>query len=158
MKNRILIAVSMVALLGGCASADSASDAPPVVVQVLASGSHSGVKDQEYHDLHTAGDFQIWWNKAYATYSTAPALPQVDFTKDMVIAAFMGEKSHGGYTLDIESVQQTPNAYNVLVRITIPGDYCHTTQALVQPFEFVVVPNNNGVFINWNVTQSRKAC
>ncbi|HET7922089.1 MAG TPA: protease complex subunit PrcB family protein [Gammaproteobacteria bacterium] len=140
-------------LLAGCASLGGDSN-----VQLLASGSHSGVKEQEYHDLHNAKDFQTWWNKAYSSYSEVPALPQVDFSKNMVIAAFMGEKSHGGYTIRIHDIELTPDAYNVDIRITIPGNKCRASQAIIQPFEFVVVPNNNGQFINWNVKQSNKPC
>ena len=140
-------------LLAGCASLGGHSD-----MQLLASGTHSGVKEQEYHDLHNAKDFQTWWNKAYSSYSEVPALPSVDFTKNMVVAAFMGEKSHGGYSIRVENIEQTPDAYNVNIRINIPGQGCRTTQDVVQPFEFVVVPDNKGAFINWNVKQSYKEC
>lgn len=140
-------------VLTGCASMGGDSN-----VQVLASGSHSGVKEHEYHDLHNAKDFQTWWSKAYSTYSDVPPLPTVDFTKNMVIAAFMGEKTHGGYTLRVENVEQTLDAYNVKIKISIPGNNCRASQDIVQPFEFVVVPNNNGVFINWNEEQTNKIC
>jgi hypothetical protein len=139
--------------LAGCASMGGDSN-----MDLLASGSHSGVKDQEYHDLHNVKDFQTWWNKAYSTYSEVPPLPKVDFTKNMVIAAFMGEKSHGGYSMRVEDIQQTPDAYNVNISISIPGQGCRTTQDTVQPFQFIVVPNNNGTFINWNVKQGYKVC
>jgi PrcB C-terminal len=151
---KAVIAGSILALLlAGCASLGGNSN-----VQRLASGNHSGVKDQQYHDLHNAKDFQTWWNKAYSSYSDIPALPQVDFTKNMVIAAFMGEKSHGGFTLHVDSINQTPDAYNVNIKISIPGTGCRTPEEFIQPFEFVVVPNNNGAFINWNVEQHNQVC
>lgn len=156
MKKVIKAIVAGAALafaLAGCASLNGNPD-----VQSLAMGTHSGVKDQQYHDIHNVKDFQTWWNKAYSTYSEVPALPTVDFNKNMVVAAFMGEKNHGGFTIRVESIKQAPDSYDVNIKISIPGQGCRITQDTVQPFEFVAVPNNKGAFINWNVEQHTRVC
>lgn len=147
------IGAAMSFMLAGCASIGGNSN-----VKMLATGDHSGVDTQEIHDLHNAKDFKTWWDKAYAAYSAPPALPQVDFTKDMVVAAFLGEKTHSGFLMRITKVDETPDAYNVVIDVSIPGDTCHATQMKTQPFEFVVVPDNKGKFINWDVKQSYKDC
>ncbi|HET7395645.1 MAG TPA: protease complex subunit PrcB family protein [Gammaproteobacteria bacterium] len=152
MKN-LAIGIAMTVICAGCASLGGSSN-----VRELATGDHSGVDTQEVHDLHNVKDFQTWWNKAYASFSTVPALPQVDFTKDMVVAAFLGEKAHSGFTMRVVKVDETPDAYNVEINVKIPGDTCHATQMKTQPFEFVAVPDNKGKFINWNVKQSYKDC
>ncbi|MGH8400627.1 MAG: protease complex subunit PrcB family protein, partial [Gammaproteobacteria bacterium] len=131
---------------------------PAVEIRVLASGTHSGVRHQEYHALHDVADFRSWWQRAYSSQATAPALPQVDFTKDMVIAVFMGERSHGGYSLHVDKIADTADTFDVEITVNIPGSDCRTTQALTQPFEFVAVPDSGNKSVNWNVQQHYQAC
>lgn len=152
-RKSIIGAAALALLLAGCASLGGPSN-----VRELASGVHSGVMQQEIHDLHNVKDFQAWWNKAYSSYATVPALPAVDFTKDMVVAAFLGEKSHGGFTMRIVKADQTADAYNVDIDVSIPGSTCHAVQMKTEPFLFVAVPDNKGKFINWNVKQTYKDC
>ena len=147
----------MVLMLAACDKAPVKPDAP-APVRILAKGLHSGVKRQEYYDLHKASDFAVWWHRAYATRSYKPTLPDVDFSKDMVIAVFMGEKTHGGYSIAVTNVQVAADNYDVEITVTVPGPGCRTTQALTQPFEFVAVPDSDGKFVNWKVRQYLLTC
>ncbi|HEX5340394.1 MAG TPA: protease complex subunit PrcB family protein [Gammaproteobacteria bacterium] len=155
--ERIIVAgvVATAALLAGCTTAAAR---PAAKIRVLASGTHSGVRHQEYYALHDVTDFRNWWQRAYSSRATAPALPQVDFSKDMVVVVFMGEKSHGGYSLHVDKVTDTADSYDVEITVNIPGSGCRTTQALIQPFEFVAVPDSGNKFVNWKVQQHYQTC
>ena len=146
---------ALILMLSACASTTVKPDAP---IRILAKGLHSGIKHQEYHDVHNAADLATWWHRAYAGHGYIPKLPDVDFSKDMVIAVFMGEKSHGGYNIAVTNVQSADHNYNVQITVTAPGPGCRTTQAFVQPFEFVAVPDSDGKFVNWQVRQQFLSC
>jgi hypothetical protein len=66
--------------------------------------------------------------------------PAVDFTKDLVLAVAAGQRSTGGYEIEIERVTQTGGALAVEVQETSPGPNCVTTSALTQPVDVVLVP------------------
>lgn len=155
-QGTVLLVCSALALtLFACARLAVKPDAS---IRILGKGLHSGVKLQEYHDLHNAADFAVWWHRTYATRGDVPALPDVDFSKQMVIAVFMGEKPHGGYSIAVTRVRTTADNYDVEITVTAPGPGCRTTQAFIEPYEFVAVPDSNGKFVNWKVQQNYLAC
>ena len=154
--NRMIMKISAMAallVLAGCASMGGGNSG----IDVLASGFHSGVQDEQYHDIHNAADFKTWWDKAYSVYSSAPPLPNVDFTKQMVIAAFMGKQSHGGYIFRVVKATETDQGIDAVISIQIPGQGCNAPQAVVQPFQFVAIPASTKS-VNWDVKQSYRNC
>jgi len=108
-------------LLAGCASMGGGGAAG---VEVLASGNYSNMKDQQYKDIHNQADFDALWQRAFGGLSGAPSKPTVDFTKNMVLAAFLGQQKHGGYVVRIAKLDDSGPTVNVTVEVTIPGTNC----------------------------------
>jgi hypothetical protein len=73
-----------------------------------------------------------------------PDLPSVDFSRQMVLAAFMGRKPTGGYTVQITRVVAENGTITVTVRETAPSPNTPVIQVLTHPFHIVVVPKVNG--------------
>ena len=80
--------------------------------------------------------------------------PAVDFTKDLVLVVAAGQRSTGGYGIEIERVTQTGGALTVEVQETSPGPNCVTTSALTQPVDVVLVPGA-GVH-SWSFTERKE--
>lgn len=138
MKKLLILAAALAALLAGCASAGGSSDG----VNVLQTGSHSPVKDQEEKDIHDQAAFQAAWDKVYSESSSKPALPTVDFTKQTVIYYALGEKKHGGYALKITRAEPSGTGYAVGITVIEPGQNCHNmTMDITHPFLFATIPS-----------------
>lgn len=151
MKTSILAGgfVAAALVLSGCASLGGNAKG----VESLASGNHSNMNDQQYLDVHNQADFTALWTKTFANQSAAPAMPQVDFTKDMVLAAFLGQQKHGGYIVRIPKIDTSGATANVTVEVTVPGTNCRFLQSQTEPYLFVAAPATTKQ-VNFNVTQS----
>lgn len=66
--------------------------------------------------------------------------PNIDFTKETVIAIFIGEKSTGGHSIDVQAVKTTNKALEINYKIASPKAGEYATTAICQPFCFVKVP------------------
>ncbi len=127
-------------LLGGCSSTPIAGDGHPLPVETLSKGLHSGIDAPRLSVVRDGEAWQALWQAHHAMRQPAPPLPEIDFTRDMVIVAFMGQRPSGGYHITVSEVMEHRGA--VLVRMvsrTPPSDGI-ATQALTQPFHLVRVP------------------
>ncbi|HET6778026.1 MAG TPA: protease complex subunit PrcB family protein [Gemmatimonadales bacterium] len=66
--------------------------------------------------------------------------PQVDFTRDVVVAVAAGQRSTGGFEIAVDRITQTDGELSVEVVERTPGPNCMTTASLTQPVDVVVVP------------------
>lgn len=81
--------------------------------------------------------FRLLWKEHNA--NNMP-LPEVDFTKEMVIAVFMGEQPTGGYDLSIQAVSESQGQLQVVLQQTRPSNDMMVIQMLSAPADFVAVP------------------
>jgi hypothetical protein len=82
------------------------------------------------------------WNKLYDGQSPVPALPDIDFSKEMVVVAALGERGSGGYSIVFENASEDEaGGVNVVVRSTSPGRGCAAPTVLTQPADLAKIPN-----------------
>lgn len=73
------------------------------------------------------------------------SLPEIDFTKELVIAVFLGEQRTGGYAVEIEEINVLEKEAEavVTVAVTRPNPQDIVTQVLTQPLHIVKVQKPN---------------
>jgi hypothetical protein len=64
-------------------------------------------------------------------------VPNINFSNEIVIAAFSGEKPTGGYYINIDSVVKSGGNYMISIERTSPGEGCIVTQALSWPYHII---------------------
>ena len=154
MKTLIFLATAAL-LLAGCASMSGGDSG----VNVLASGNHSNMKDQQYSDIHNQADFDALWKKAFVGQSGAPDKPVIDFSKDMVLAAFIGDQPTGGYEIRFKDIDASGASVNVTVEVTQPGQNCLRSQSSQRPSEaflIVAIPASTKP-VNFNTPPAERA-
>jgi hypothetical protein len=120
-----------------------AADGGASKIRSLAKGAFSGIQDPRQEVLRDQKKWEELW-KAHAVRSNpAPRLPEVDFTKEMVIAATMGRQRTGGYTIEITGVETTDTELKISIKRTTPPPGTMAIQALTAPFHFVAVPRSD---------------
>ncbi|MEZ6015533.1 MAG: protease complex subunit PrcB family protein [Planctomycetota bacterium] len=128
-----------------CRSKDCAE--PPVIeldVRDLGQASQSRVREQR---VVVARDAQAWsqlWSEHSGLQLPSSPAPEVDFTREMVVAVFLGERPTGGFEVHIDSVTSTPVALVVKASSTAPNPDAMVTQALTAPMHAVAVPQTDG--------------
>ena len=99
------------------------------------SGSVSGVKQQRAIVVQTAADWKKLWDE-HAAGKAAP-MPEVDFSKESVVAVFAGERRSGGYRIAVEVLADPKtDAVTVLYDVRKPGPGGMTISMMTQPFLF----------------------
>jgi hypothetical protein len=107
--------------------------------QVL-KAQYTGVAQRERTVIRDAQAWSRFWSRAHSTVMPQPPVPSIDFTRNMVVAAAMGTRSNGGFSIDIAQVYAADDDLHVVVEERSPGANCITTQALTAPVAAVRIP------------------
>lgn len=116
---------------------ESAYEAPneELIWDTLAEGNQATSGEQaQYALISNAEQLLSFWNQAYGSQLTIPSLPDVDFRRETIVAAFVGTKPSGGYGLTVERVTLEGNDVYLDLTETSPPADAMTTQALTSPW------------------------
>jgi hypothetical protein len=111
--------------------------------EVIHGGAYASVSEKKQVMVTNNDDYQKLMSEVYANLDQMPRIPEVDFTKNDVVAVFMGAKNTGGYSINVDKVIKRTDAVTVSVYETSPGSKCILTQSVTQPYEIVKVPKLN---------------
>ncbi len=117
----------------------SPSCADPVDMETIVQGSTGGVTEERYEVIRDVERFHAVWQELHRNRLEPPEPPSVDFTKHVVIAAFLGRKSTGGYAVEIVEICRDDTTDAPVIRVTrrSPDPDAMVTQALTAPFHLV---------------------
>lgn len=90
-------------------------------------------------------DQKTWvatWDVMKGNVMPKPAVPAIDFDKQMVVAVFMGRKMSGGYGIKIVKVKEKDGLI-VTVKESSPPKDAMVTMALTSPYHVVVIPKSD---------------
>lgn len=150
---RHTVAVAFAALiLGACANADfllpqPAVEGEPIQIERLRAEPYpltpySGLADSARIVVRDTETWRATWSAIWRTHSPEPALPNVDFSREMLVVAALGTRSSGGYSILVDSAYQHNDHVEVVVRKISPGSRCFVTGALTQPVDVARLPRS----------------
>ena len=102
-------------------------------------GYHCGYTKAARLVIKTEDRWKEVWRKVHLLRLPKPAVPKIDFQKEMVIAVFMGERKSGGYKIEIKKIVKTEKDIVVEVEEKEPSPESFQSMALTQPYHIVVV-------------------
>jgi hypothetical protein len=108
--------------------------------RIVEKGANSNVDGPRQAVAKTAAEFTT----LYRSHNFDKPAPIVDFSKEIVVAVFMGSRNTAGYSVDIAEV--VPNQGGVVVRYKerTPMAGGVTAQVLTAPYVFAAIPKNAG--------------
>ena len=147
----VLILAAACAPTGGAPNSDSptmgqpSQQAPegPLPIRELLQEHSTGYADSARLVIRDAAAWANFWRRVHSNSGEAPALPAVDFAGEMVLAAAMGTRATGGYTIHIDSARIAGEAIEVFVRSVSPGPTCGTTAAITEPVAAVATTRSD---------------
>ena len=134
----LLIGLFFVCLFN-CVNANDRS----LLIRSLAKGALSGIKEAKQEVIRDAAAWERFRKQHSISEQSAERIPPVDFSKEMIVAATMGTKRTGGYTIEIVRVEPAGKSLQIFVKQTSPPPGALTIQALTAPFHFVAVPKSD---------------
>jgi len=105
-------------------------------MKTIDKGDHSNMDDAKQAAVKTVEA----WKQLWRQHSPDRPLPAVDFTKEMVVGAFMGSRPSAGYTLEIVSAIEASGTLVVRYREASPSRGTMTAQVITSPYHLVAVP------------------
>jgi len=99
-------------------------------------GLNSDIDARRQVAVRTAGEWATLW----AQHAGERPKPAVDFSRDMVVAVFMGSRPTAGFTVEITGVRVEGAALVVSYKETRPSPDSVAAQILTSPFHLVAVP------------------
>jgi VWFA-related protein len=112
----------------------------PVQMQPLNADMMSGVDRPEQVVARTDAEWQALWQR----HAPGRSAPPVDFSKNMVVAVFLGSRPSGGYQVQITGVRTEGNALVVQWSESRPGAGQAAAQVMTSPSFMATVPRHAG--------------
>ena len=136
-----LIAISLL-LAAACAGPFRGGQLPdgPVAFQAILAGAHSLVDTASVVLVKNERDWEKTWVQAKGKIDPLPSKPSVDFSRQYVIAAFMGERPSSGYHIEISNIEKKGGTLDVYVKkYETPG----MLTVITNPFYLARIPKGN---------------
>lgn len=118
-------------------------------LKVLAKGGYSGIEEPFIFAVRDENSLEKLVN---FPLNKIEIKEEVDFEKNMVIAAFAGTKRTGGFSVEIN---KKGNELSIL--LDAPSKDAMVTQALTQPFAIVLVPIDAGESLKFKIAETWKS-
>jgi hypothetical protein len=143
-----MLMLALLAMLGGSQRA-RAQVAPAelgsVAVTRLRSGSgaysiYSGITEPSNFVVRDSVAWRLFWQRLNKPFIPPPALPAIDFTREMVIVSALGARPSSGYDVMIASVDRDATGVEVSLRTRTPASGCPVEAVLTQPVDLARVP------------------
>jgi hypothetical protein len=154
MNNFVRLSAFTFAILGSACTNSELSTSPPgtpIPVVRLRSEPYSftyksGFVNPARLVVRDAAHWQTVWAQIQQGGSPVPSLPDIDFSREMLVVAALGGRPTGGYSILIEGASEpSHNLTAVAIRSISPGRRCFTTQAVTEPVDIARLPRREGV-------------
>lgn len=132
-----LILMPFVFMLFCCSStkkADVKKQQQTALYQILSESAYQGKETKSYEVIKDKAALE----KLYEAINDTQ-VPKIDFSKERVVALFMGQRNTGGHAIKVKNVTEKGGKIYVDVEETSPGSGDIVTMALTNPFTIVKI-------------------
>jgi hypothetical protein len=128
----------------GCAepAVEVLDESVPLYFETIGRGQYGEIRDTVEVVVRGVGD----WNAISATMRPLADFESVDFAQSMVAMIALPAES-GGYTIEVESVEELDGRITISYLVSEPGIDCITPSALALPFQAVTIQQTEGEVI-----------
>jgi hypothetical protein len=95
----------------------------------------SGVSDSTRFVVRDSAQWTRTWTRIHSPFIPPPAPPRIDFQREMIVVAALGNRPSEGYDVMLERAVEDSTGIEVEVRVTSPGTGCPVGAAVTQPVD-----------------------
>ncbi len=104
----------------------------------------SAIPDRRRVVIRDQSSWTAYWNDFHANIVPMPDPPSVDFSTKMVVAATMGTRPSGGYSVSVSAVYQQDGTLFFRIREASPAPTCPNVAVVTAPAVAVLADRWNG--------------
>jgi hypothetical protein len=108
-----------------------------VSFSTIAKGAQSGIVVPRHLVIRDRGAWEKLWTEHTSIFIPPPPPPPVDFSSEMVVGVYSGEKPTGGFSVEIREVHRTKAGLIVRYVEEGPSPGAMTSSVLTQPFHLI---------------------
>jgi hypothetical protein len=145
MRRRVLLLLAACACHGTLAAGQPglSRDASPIARLTNNGASFSlfsGFTDSARFVVRDSVAWRDTWQTIHRPFIPPPAVPPIDFSREMVVVATLGARSSEGYEIVFENVREDTSGIEVALRVTEPARGCPVAAAVTQPVDLARLP------------------
>lgn len=140
LPKKTLIFILILALVGSIYFLFFSGDSfrgEPVEFIIFNEGDFGGYEGKGNFVIRNTEEWQGAWEKLHSNIVPQPKPPIIDFSKNVMIVIFSGEKPTGGYSVSVSSIKESSNSLFVFIKESRPGQNCQVTQAITKPYTII---------------------
>ncbi len=137
-------AAAVLVALAACNSPTAPDTPQPLILTGITQPGFSGYDTPRRLVIRTQADWEAAWATIWLRTIYVPALPVVDFTRDVVLIAAAGQKPSLHF-IAIEAAVATRDSATVTVRSYSPMAGCVTTPVITTPADVVTMPRRDRI-------------
>jgi hypothetical protein len=122
----------------GCGD-DPAATADSTGFETLFTTPYSNLREPVRIVISDSLSWAQLWTQIIEGQNNPTRLPAIDFRKQQVVVAALGERKRAGYAIKIEQIEQSDGMRQVVVQETAPGPNCSSAEVITTPLDAVVV-------------------
>lgn len=101
---------------------------------------YSGIPDSQRVVIRDPAAWRQYWTAVNQPFVPAPAVPDVDFAREMILLVSMGTRPSGGFVIRIDSAMTDAQQVRVQVTQIVPGRGCLVPAVVTRPVDLARVP------------------
>jgi hypothetical protein len=74
-------------------------------------------------------------------------LLKIDLEKHNLLISFLGEKTTGGFDIDVDKVKFTATSSEVILKESVPEKNAMVTMSITSPYIFITLPKNKSILV-----------
>lgn len=150
----------LIAMPLGCKSqqAQNEGNAPGLEPEIISEGAYCRIDQAGHYFIEDQQSWQDLWERMHEGRIPQPELPPVDFGEAVVVAFFMGEKSSGGYGIELAEARLQGELLKLDLIYREPSSNCAATMAMTQPFLIVKFTQPGIERIEFDTRQEETEC
>lgn len=139
----------------------SAGKSVPVTRLVVTYGTNSSpiwssrMLDEQRIVIRDRAAWESLWKRMLQPNPSLPPLPEIDFSREMLIVATMGERPTSGYAITVTSAREQSNRLEVEVEKTFPCGM--QLQVLTAPIDIVRIPTTD-LLVTFREVEVKRRC
>jgi len=117
------------------------------VYEVVYKSQIGGKKEKSNQIIKNYEDFNALISELNIGEEEFEKLLNIDLEKHDLLVCYLGEKTTGGYDIDVEKVNFLPNSSEVILKEIVPEKNAMVTMVVTTPYMFVTLPKNKPIVV-----------